>query len=142
MGDIMHEIIDNIPSRFTCIICKRMMYRIACGLAMIKKADGIVTGESLGQVASQTLANLTVLDEVSPFPVYRPLISCEKNDIIALARKIGTYDLSIVKTHGCSVVPSKPATRSRLEIIRNLEKDLDVDSLISQSLSKLTVIPI
>ena len=142
MGEIMRQIIDNVPSRFFCVICKRMMYRTASGLAMLKKAGGIVTGESLGQVASQTLANLSILDEVSPLPVYRPLISFEKNDIVTLARKIGTYDSSVVKIHGCSVVPSKPTTRARLETIKTVEKDLDIDYLISETLSKLKVIQI
>ncbi len=137
-GEIMREIAENVPVKLTCVVCKRMMYRIACGLAEKINADGIVTGESLGQVASQTLRNLRVLDESATLPVYRPLIGFEKLDIVAWAKMIGTYDSSTVKIHGCSVVPSEPSTRARLENVLEAEKAIPADRLVSDSLEELT----
>jgi len=142
MGEIMKEIVETVPAKFICLVCKRMMYRIACGLAERKEADGIVTGESLGQVASQTLANLRVLDDVSPLPVYRPLVGFEKLEIVEFARRIGTYELSTIRVHGCSAVPSKPATRARLEDVKTVEASLDVEGLRNESLNKITTIPL
>lgn len=140
MGEVMKEIVEKIPSRFICVECKRMMYRIACGLAEHKRACGIVTGESLGQVASQTLANLSVLDETSPLPVYRPLIGFDKLESVELAKRIGTYELSTVKTRGCSAVPSQPATSARIEDVKSLEEKLDVEGLKDDSLERITTI--
>jgi len=138
MGDIMDEIGKHVPPKFTCVVCKRMMYRIACGLAEKMGADGIVTGENLGQVASQTLANLRVLDDTSTLPVYRPLIGFEKMEIVALAKRIGTYEASISSVHGCSAVPSKPATKARIEDVLEAEKKIPMDKLVSEALEGIT----
>ncbi|MFH0897911.1 MAG: tRNA uracil 4-sulfurtransferase ThiI [Candidatus Bathyarchaeota archaeon] len=138
MGEIMYEITKNIPARFTCLVCKRMMYRIACGLAERMRLDGIVTGESLGQVASQTLANLKVLDEVATLPVYRPLIGFEKMEIVELAKLICTYEASISSIHGCSAVPARPATKAELEDILDGESCLPVNRLVSDALEKVS----
>ncbi|MDQ1280305.1 MAG: putative tRNA sulfurtransferase [Thermoproteota archaeon] len=140
MGEVMKEIVEKIPTRFICLACKRMMYRIACGLAERKRACGIVTGESLGQVASQTLMNLKVLDEVSTLPVYRPLIGFDKEECVELAKKIGTYKLSITRAHGCSVVPSKPATKARIDDVQRAEERLDVKGLKDETLDKIATI--
>lgn len=138
MREAMEAIVDNIPVRLTCVVCKRMMYRVACRLGETVGADGIVTGESLGQVASQTLRNLKVLDEASTLPVYRPLIGFEKTDIVAWAKKIGTYEASTVSTHSCSAVPAEPATKARLENILEVEKNIPVDRLVFEALERIT----
>lgn len=130
-GKIMEEIANRVPARLTCVVCKRMMYRVACSLAEKIGADGIVTGENLGQVASQTLRNLKVLDEASTLPVYRPLIGFEKMEIVAWARKIGTYEASTASIHGCSAVPAKPATKAKLADVLNAEGNLSSDRLAS-----------
>lgn len=107
--------------RLTCLLCKRRMYRIAAEVAKITGAKGFVTGESLGQVASQTLDNQVVLTEAASIPVFRPLIGFDKEETISLAKKIGTYEPSIAPTGGCRAVPKKPATKAKLEDVSAME---------------------
>lgn len=115
---------------YTCILCKRRMYRLAESVAREVGARGIVTGESLGQVASQTLDNLFVLDDCATMPVYRPLIGFDKVEAEKIAREIGTYEPSILKAEGCKAVPYKPATRARIERVRRIEEMLESERLI------------
>jgi tRNA uracil 4-sulfurtransferase len=111
--------------KYTCILCKRRMYRIATAFAHRTGSRGIVTGESLGQVASQTLDNLVVLtDAASDIPIHRPLIGFDKEDTIRIARDIGTFSESISKASGCRAVPEGPSTKSNMETIRKIEADL------------------
>ncbi|NLX49375.1 MAG: tRNA 4-thiouridine(8) synthase ThiI [Methanospirillum sp.] len=107
--------------RLTCVICKRRMYRLAAALAGEVGALGIVTGESLGQVASQTLENLAVLDRAAAIPVHRPLIGFDKEEIIAIARRIGTFAPAIAPDAGCAAVPRVPTTRAVLDEVEALE---------------------
>jgi len=97
------------------------MYRIAAEVAKITGAKGFVTGESLGQVASQTLDNQVVLTEAASIPVFRPLIGFDKEETISLAKKIGTYEPSIAPTGGCGAVPKRPATKAKLEDVSAME---------------------
>lgn len=108
--------------RYTCLLCKRRMYRIAAEVARRVGAKGFVTGESMGQVASQTLDNLMVLTDAAAIPVYRPLIAFDKEDVIRLAREIGTFDASIAPACGCGAVPTRPATAATIETVRALEE--------------------
>lgn len=124
-------------TRYRCVLCKRMMYRVACSIADKQQALGIVTGESLGQVASQTLLNLSAISEAAWLPIYRPLIGLDKMEIQALAQRIGTYDVSIRKVHGCTFVPQKPATSAKLQTVASIEKDLQTDVLIQDALKRL-----
>jgi thiamine biosynthesis protein ThiI len=111
--------------RYTCLICKRRMYRLAESVAIDLGAKGIVTGESLGQVASQTLDNLFVLDDASStLPIYRPLIGFDKVEIERIAREIGTFEPSIHPSEVCGAVPKKPATKARLDEVAEIEEDL------------------
>ncbi|MDD4566947.1 MAG: tRNA 4-thiouridine(8) synthase ThiI [Methanoculleus chikugoensis] len=107
--------------RYTCLLCKRRMYRIAAEVARRVGAKGFVTGESMGQVASQTLDNLMVLTDAAAIPVYRPLIAFDKEDAVRLAREIGTFDASIAPACGCGAVPARPSTAAKIETIRALE---------------------
>jgi thiamine biosynthesis protein ThiI len=100
------------------------MYRIAEAIAEKEGAKGIVTGESLGQVASQTLDNLLVLTDAATIPVYRPLIGFDKEETMRLAREIGTYAASTVRAGGCRAVPKPPATRAKMAQVRKLEEEL------------------
>ncbi|MDD1664515.1 MAG: tRNA 4-thiouridine(8) synthase ThiI [Methanomicrobiales archaeon] len=113
--------------KFTCLICKRRMYRMAEDVAREEGAKGIVTGESLGQVASQTLDNLLVLDDAAGLPVYRPLIGLDKEEITRIAREIGTFPTSTIRIKGCQAVPKKPSTSAVLEKIQEIEGSLDCD---------------
>ena len=86
-----------------------------------------MTGEALGQVASQTLDNLRALDEAAPLPVYRPLIGFDKEEIIAIARRIGTFTTSITAATGCQAVPSMPTTKAKLDLVREFEAAVEGD---------------
>jgi len=111
--------------KYVCLLCKRRMYRIAEDLASEIHAGGIVTGESMGQVASQTLDNLKVLDRVSVLPIYRPLIGFDKTEIITIARKIGTFEHSIMPVSSCCcAVPNRPAASADPLVIEALEERL------------------
>jgi len=112
---------ERAEERYTCLLCKRRMYRIAAEVARRTGAKGFVTGESMGQVASQTLDNLAVLTDAAAIPVYRPLIGFDKEDVVRLARKIGTFDTSIAPAGGCGAVPARPATAATIETVRALE---------------------
>jgi thiamine biosynthesis protein ThiI len=118
------QLVRDRQERFTCLICKRRMYRIAEAVARKEGAKGIVTGESLGQVASQTLANLLVLDDAAGLPVYRPLIGLDKDEITRVARGIGTFESSTEAVGGCLAVPKKPSTRADTGKIREIEANL------------------
>ena len=102
------------------------MYRIAEAFAESKKAKALITGESLGQVASQTLDNLYVLNSAVKIPVFRPNIGLDKVEIEAIARKIGTYKTTAKNVEGCTVVPRQPATKSTINKILKLEEKLDL----------------
>jgi thiamine biosynthesis protein ThiI len=119
------ELIRRHLEKYTCIFCKRRMYRVATAYADKVGAKGIVTGEALGQVASQTLDNLLVLDEAAGIPVYRPLIGFDKEDAIRTAREIGTFEQSISPASGCTAVPKGPSTNAKLDTIREIESKLE-----------------
>jgi len=138
MGRVMEKILESPEPRFTCILCKRSMYRIAEGFCKYKRAKAIVTGESLGQVASQTLDNLYVLDSAVRIPVLRPIIGWDKVEIEDRAMDIGTYSLTAHRVEGCKAVPSTPATRSRIEKIESIESVLGLDDLSIEAAKKIT----
>jgi thiamine biosynthesis protein ThiI len=131
-GDAMEEFVGKCDSHLRCLLCKRMMYRSAEKLA--KKVDGkaIVTGENLGQVASQTLANMAVLDSVTYLPVLRPLLTMEKNETMAVARRIGTYDLSTDEAPGCPFVPGSPETQADPAEVKGEESLVDPKRLVEE----------
>ena len=131
-GEVMRRIVESPKPRLRCILCKRSMYRVASAFAEAIGARGIITGESLGQVASQTLDNLAILDEAASLPVLRPLIGLDKVEIEHIAMRIGTYGVTAKAVHGCTVVPDKPATRARLEVVRELEEELGLPELCSE----------
>ena len=108
---------------YTCILCKRRMLKVAESIAKEENAKGIVTGDSLGQVASQTLDNLAVIDQACSLPVYRPLIGFDKVEIENIAKRIGTYEYSIIPAE-CKAVPKKPTTKAKLEKVLKVEEEL------------------
>jgi thiamine biosynthesis protein ThiI len=123
------ELIRGHNEKYTCIFCKRRMYRIAEKVAGETGAKGIVSGESLGQVASQTLDNLVVLSDAATIPIYRPLIGFDKADAIALARDIGTFEESISHATGCKAVPKGPSTKAQLAVILKIEREMEATGM-------------
>ena len=130
----------NCERHLHCLFCRRMMYRIAERIAEKEGAVGILTGESLGQVASQTLQNLMVENLVIRIPVVRPLIGMDKVEIIDIARRIGTYEISTLPGLCCTIVPKKPATAARAGDILGEEQKLDLRVLIEKSLEGMYVL--
>jgi thiamine biosynthesis protein ThiI len=129
---IQEEIAALCNPQYRVILYRRMMFRIAERIAFRERAGGLVTGESLGQVASQTVENLRTIEAVTRLPVLRPLIGMDKDEITERARKIGTYELSI-RPHSdcCSLfMPDRPATKSFEDLVAEDEKKLDVEKLI------------
>ncbi|MBE0634339.1 tRNA 4-thiouridine(8) synthase ThiI, partial [Candidatus Bathyarchaeota archaeon] len=140
MGDVMQRITETRELRFTCIMCKRSMYRIAQRFAEKHKALAIITGESLGQVASQTLSNMFVLSSSIYLPILRPLVGLDKVEIEDIARVIGSYKISAVTTDGCKAVPEGPATRSKVDVLEELEAELGLVELCNEAADNITVI--
>ena len=128
---------SQCESRLTCVLCKRMMYRTAEAFAKKVKAGGILTGENLGQVASQTLKNISTLSKATKLPVIRPLLAMEKNDIIKIAQETGTYDISISVKARCEFVPNKPETAAGEAEVAVEESTLDMEFMIKESISSV-----
>ena len=130
-ADVQREIVTQTPAPYRVILYRRMMVRIAQQIASAAKAECLVTGESLGQVASQTLGNLRVIEEAAEIPILRPLIGDDKAEIMELAENIGTFEISILPHDDCCslFVPDHPATNASLEAIEAAEAALDVDKL-------------
>ena len=111
--------------RWSCVFCKRALLLKACELADELGAHAVVMGDSLGQVASQTLANLEVISYGIPKPILRPLIGLDKTEIVAIARRIGTFDISTRSEGSCAFLPAHPLTRGSLETLRDLLNRLE-----------------
>lgn len=140
-GQNLAAFIEKCRRRLTCILCKRMMYRIAEKIADARGAEGIVTGESIGEQASQTMHNLRVLNEAAEkYPIHRPLLGFNKAETEQLARKIGTYEPSTQKVKGCTAAPRKPATRAKLQEVKAEEEKLNVDKMVERCVTKLRVV--
>ena len=134
--EIQEEIRKNCPEEFFTLIMRRFMMRLAEAVAKKAGAKALVTGESLGQVASQTMLSLGVTEAVTTMPVLRPLIGMDKVEIIRLSRRIGTYDTSILPYEDCCTVftPRHPCTRPVLADIEAAESALDVEGLVAKAL--------
>lgn len=139
--DIQMSIIEKCREDELTIIMRRFMMRIACSLAEKLNINSVSTGESIGQVASQTMESLVVSDNVSDRPVFRPLIAMDKIDIIEIARNIGTYDTSILPYEDCCTifVPKHPKTKPVLDMIIKAESVLDIDTLVNEAIEKTEV---
>lgn len=142
-GKILETFVREAPRKFTCILCKRMMYRIAERIADIEKAEGIVTGEAIGEQASQTLTNLRVLDEAAvKYPIHRPLLGFDKTETTEFARKIGSFEISIRKARGCTAAPSKPATKARLEMVKSAEEKLNMAQMVEEAITSARIVTV
>ncbi|MDY4187152.1 MAG: tRNA uracil 4-sulfurtransferase ThiI [Candidatus Borkfalkiaceae bacterium] len=141
---IQEAIHEKCPEELMITILRRFMMRLAQIIAEKNGAQAIITGESLGQVASQTIESITTSNAVVTLPVFRPLIAFDKLDIIDVARKIDTYETSILPFEDCCTVflPRFPAIKPKLEKVEHFEKALDVDALISEALANIEKIKI
>jgi len=123
-----------------CVLCRRFMWRSAEKVAGREGATFLATGEALGQVASQTLSNMRTATAAVTLPVVRPLIGFDKNEIEAVAKSIGTYEISTRPGVCCQAVPDRPATRSNLVQILREEEKIDVDEMVDDCLRKATIL--
>ena len=137
LAEIQKRVIVETPPSYRVLLYRRFMLRIAETLARRAGAKAIVTGESCGQVSSQTLDNIAVVDQAADMPVLRPLIGLNKEEIVAMARKIGTFPVSIQPDQDCCslFVPKHPETRGRLAVVERLEAGLPVAELVAESLA-------
>lgn len=140
--DIQQSIQAQIPENVSMTTTRRLMMKIADLVREEIGAMGIVTGESLGQVASQTLESLTAINAVTSTPIFRPLISMDKLDIIDIAREIGTYETSILPYEDCCTIftPSCPKTKPKLEKVEYYESFKDFDELITEAVQNREVL--
>lgn len=136
---IVGEILEKVENSQMGVVLKRMMLRAAAEVAKGLEVDALVTGECVAQVSSQTLVNLAVIDEVCPMLVLRPLIMSEKQDIVDMARKIGTEEFSAVIPEYCGVISVKPTTRARLHRIEREEARFDMAVLDKALAEKVTL---
>ena len=131
--DIQNIIMDKIDSKYWVILFRRVMIKIANLLAIENGYKVLISGENVGQVASQTLSNIVAVDDASTIPIIRPLAGHNKEEIVLQAEKIGTYEISIEPYQDCCsyFVPPNPETKSKLDRIQRLEASLDLNELIS-----------
>lgn len=144
--EIQLEIRDKCPEEHMTLIMRRFMMRISERIARKNKSVALITGESVGQVASQTLAALNVTNSVCDMPVLRPVIGMDKNEIVNIAREIGTFETSILPYEDCCTVftPKHPTTQPKLADIEKSESVLDVETLIARAIEgveKIEVYP-
>ncbi len=137
--EIQDEIAKNCPEEYFTLIMRRMMMRISEKIAKNSGSLALITGESLGQVASQTLPALVTTDYVTNMPVLRPLIGMDKEEIITISRNIDTFETSILPFEDCCTVftPKHPKTRPTLESCEEAEKNLAVESLVEKAISEI-----
>jgi thiamine biosynthesis protein ThiI len=137
-GDIQRQVVLSAPPPLRVVLYRRLMVRIAQELASSNQCWALVTGDSLGQVASQTAGNISVVDEAATIPFLRPLIGMDKIEITDQAQMIGTFETSIEPDQDCCklFMPTNPSTHANLEQVRRAEAALDVETLIKQALEK------
>jgi thiamine biosynthesis protein ThiI len=130
-GEIQRQIVAAVNRPLRVVLYRRMMLRIAEAVARGEKAKALVTGESLGQVASQTLENMAVIQQAAALPILRPLVGMDKQEIIDQSRRIGTFDISSMPDQDCCqlFVPKHPATKAKLREVEEAESSLEIDQL-------------
>ena len=138
-ADLQQMIVAATPTPFRVLLYRRMMTRIAQRVAAMENAEALVTGESLAQVASQTLTNLRTIEAIADIPILRPLIGEDKAEIIEKAQRIGTFDVSTRPHQDCCslFVPKHPATRASLTDLADAESGLDIEALVEEALNNL-----
>jgi thiamine biosynthesis protein ThiI len=141
-GDVQRRIALDTPEDLRILLYRRFMVRVAEVVARRERAKALVTGESLGQVASQTLDNIMVVDAVATLPVLRPLVGSDKREITDEARAIGTFELSTASDDDCCTLfmPRRPATHATIEELDQAEAELDIEGLVTEALDGATFV--
>ena len=134
---IQEEIRDHCPEDLFTLVMRRFMMRCATRLAKEQDCEALITGESVGQVASQTIPAMACTEAVTDLPVFRPCIGLDKEEIVAISRKIGTFEISIEPYEDCCTVftPRHPRTRPKLSMLEEAEQALDVDALVEEAVA-------
>ena len=140
-GDIQQQVVLAVPGPMRVIVYRRLMLRIAEKIGTARGAKALVTGEVVGQVASQTLENLQVIGSVATLPVFRPLIGMDKEEIMVEARRLGSYAISIIPDQDCCTLftPRNPLTRGRLEHVEAAERALPIDEIVEKAAASAVV---
>jgi len=140
-GDIQQQVVLAVPGPMRVIVYRRLMLRIAEKIAIARGAKALITGDVVGQVASQTLENLQVIGSVATLPVFRPLIGMDKEEITAEAQRIGSFSISIIPDQDCCTLftPRNPLTRGRLANIEAAERTLPIDELVESAVAGAVV---
>ncbi|RLG49519.1 MAG: tRNA 4-thiouridine(8) synthase ThiI [Thermoproteota archaeon] len=140
-GQLLDTVVKKAPRALTCVLCKRAMLRVAERVAVRERAQAVVTGESLGEQASQTIWNLRVISQAaSSFPVLRPLIGFDKPETDELARRRGTCDVTARRASGCKAAPDTPAIKARVSEVAAVEQKLSLPALAPELISKAKVL--
>ncbi|HSD12432.1 MAG TPA: tRNA 4-thiouridine(8) synthase ThiI, partial [Patescibacteria group bacterium] len=144
IGDAQREITVKADESCRILLYRRLMLRVAERIARRERALGIVTGDSVGQVASQTLENIAAVSAVAGMPIYRPLVGDDKEDIVRAARRIGTYPISIEPHDDCCslFVPQHPATTADAARLDAEERKYDVAALVEAALAKTEAVAV
>ena len=140
-GDIQQQVVLAVPGPMRVVVYRRLMLRIAERIAHLRHAQALVTGDAVGQVASQTLENLAVVGSVATLPLFRPLIGMDKDEITAEAQRIGSYPISIIPDQDCCTLftPRNPQTRARLAEIEAAEQALPIEELVGRAVQEAAV---
>jgi thiamine biosynthesis protein ThiI len=140
-GAVQQQVVVTVPPPLRVVIYRRLMVRIAEAIAREAGAKALVTGDVVGQVASQTLENLTVVEEAATMPILRPLIGFDKEEITIEAQRLGTYETSIIPDEDCCTLftPRHPATRASLRVAEAAERELDMDGLVARAVADTLV---
>ena len=136
-GEIQQRVVLAVPPPLRVVVYRRLMMRIAERIARLHRAQGLVTGDVVGQVASQTLENMATIGSVVSMPVLRPLVGMDKEEITAAAVRLGTYPISIIPDQDCCTLftPRHPATKAKREEVEQAEADLPVDDIVAQAVA-------
>jgi tRNA uracil 4-sulfurtransferase len=140
-ADVQQQVVLAVPGPMRVVVYRRLMLRIAEQIARSRRAQALVTGDVVGQVASQTLENIAVIGEVASLPVFRPLIGMDKDEIIREAQRLGTYPISIVPDQDCCTLftPRNPQTRAKLGAIQGAERALNVEQQVAHAVGETVV---
>ena len=129
-GKVFSKLAEIGKAKWTCLFCKWTMVRKACRVGHELGARAVVTGDSLGQVASQTLDNLLIISTASDLPVLRPLIGLDKEEIVSIAKELGTFEISIKPEEPCPFVPKHPVIRGSLGEFRRIRERLEAEGVL------------